>query len=331
MQPTEVYTLKILGVDVRLAVLDSGLASDEVLGDAVYRFEGDLARLLAPMRLATYTADFSRSFERTLGDYAEDATGEAFDPEVDDVLALPVDAGIGAVALLLDRGEPFEVEVDLDTSTDGPFWAFHDLAHAVDDCGGDWDEGLADFPPPSAWAEDRANLEGARRALRAGVDFDTVLGVLARLRDAFRERFEGEESTALDNLLDGGLDFLPDDVRARIETPEQVEARVESTARDMLDYAPADADLDDLDDLAREYGEGVGHTCPGAVVAALRDFDDLADCYGPGEAGPDMSGRAAYAFGGALAVAVRRLAQCEECEVDRRRPGSTTCADCADE
>lgn len=318
----DTFNLKVAGVDVRLNVTDSGLDSDDMLGDAQYRFEGEVARLLAPMRWATYSADMSRSFVSTFLDTAE----ESCDLDVDGFyLLLPVDAGICAVALLLDRGEPFEVEVDLDTSVDGPFWSFHDLAHADFDVSASWTDGLADLPPVGSWAEDRANVEGARRALLAGVDLDNVLGALLRAAPAFEARF-GEPSTAVDDLLDG----LPEEVRGRIESPEQVEERVEAAARDFLDWADADADLDDLDDGAREYGEEVGHESPGVVLLALRDFDGLAECYGPGEAGPGVEARAAYAFGGAVAVAVRRLAQCEECEQARRVEGSTTCADCSE-
>ena len=323
MRPDYNFDLLLSGVAVRLIIVDSGIASDEMLGDVRYRFRGEVARLLAPMRLVTFSADFSRSFEQVLGEAQvdeglADAPFDPDDPEA--VLDLGADGGIGAIALLLDRREPFEVEVDLDTSTDGPFWAFHDLSHAVDDCSGDWDEGLAEFPPPSAWSEDRANLEGARRALRAGVDLDNVLGALLRLREPFRERFPGDQSTALADLLDGDL---PEAVRAR---PERVLDRVESTARDVLDYAQDDVTLDDL---AREIGEGVRHDSPGSVLVALRDWDSLADCYGPGEV-VELDHRAAYAYGGAVCESVRRLAQCEECEEERREPGSTTCADCAE-
>lgn len=320
----ETFALKVLGVDVRLTVIDSGLTSGDVLGDARYRFRGEVARLLAPMRLTTYNRDLSRSFETTLDGSRVDEGLDAFDPEVDDVLDLGTDAGIAAVALLLDRGEPFEVEVDLDTSTDGPFWAFHDLGHAADDVSADWESGSADFPGPTVWAEDRANVEGARRALGAGVSVDVVLGALSRLGAPFLERF-GEASTALDDLLDG--EGLPDDVRARVD---EVAGRVESTAVDFLDWADADLDLDDLLESALEYGEEVRHASPGVVVVALRGFDNLADAYGSGESGPDVEARAAYAFGGAVVEAVRRLAQCEDCEQERRRPGATTCATCAE-
>lgn len=317
----ETFSIKLGGVPVRLTVGDSGTTSDEVLGDAVYTFDADLAALLAPMRVATYNGRGEAS-ESTLAQSHEERNG---DPWAEgEALRLDVDAGIGAVALLLDRGEPFAYAVDV--AEGSAFWAFHDTGHASDDVSGDWAEGLADFPPVGAWAEDRANLTGARRALSAGLDLDEVLGALVTLRGPFSERFEGEESTALDDLLAGGLDFVPE---ARRPNLAEVAEHVEALARDVLDRNP-DAELDDLDDLAREQvdGDGFANSRPGLVLAGLPDWADAAEDI---DKAPALDVRAWYALESAVTARVRELATCPECSRARIAPGLKSCPDCAEE
>lgn len=317
----ETFSVKLAGVPIRLRVGDSGTTSDEVLGDAVYTFDADLAPLLAPMRVATYNG-LGEASESTLAESHEEHNGEPW--EEGEPLRVSVDAGIGAVALLVSRGEPFGFEVDL--AEGSAYWAFHDLGHADDDVSADWADGLADFPPVGGWAEDRANLTGARRALAAGVDVEEVLGALVTLRAPFAERFKGEESTALDDLLAGGLDFLPEERRPRLA---EVAEHVDALARDVLDRNP-DADLDDLDDLAREQvdGDGFASRRPGLVLAGLPDWADAAEDIEPN---PALDLRAWYALESAVTAKVRELATCPECGRARIAPDLKSCADCAEE
>lgn len=316
------FNLKVAGVPVALTVGDSGSTSDEILGDAVYTFGEEVSALLAEKRLATYNG-LGQAFESTLAQAHEEHNGEPWEEGAE--LRLSVDAGIAAVALLLSRGEPFAFAVDL--AEGSAYWAFHDLGHADDDVSADWGDGLADFPPVESWAEDRANLTGARRALAAGLPVDEVLGALATLRAPFAERFKGEESSALDDLLAGGFDFLPEEVRPNVAG---VREHIETVARDLLESNP-DADLDDLDELSREYadGDGLPQRTPGVVLAALPEFADRIDDWGEKGAGLDL--RAFAAFEGALADKVRDLATCPECRRARIAAGLKSCTECAEE
>jgi len=324
--PLAQYETRALGVDIRLAVVDTGLAAD-ALGDAVYRFRGPDADALAAVRFAQY----SRLGGATVQSLGEIAAEHGFEREPGEPLALPVDAGIAAVAALLDRGEAFAYEIDgAEGSVD--FWAFHDIGHAADDFVADWAEAVVDSPLEiGAWAEDRANAEGARRAYAAGVPLDDILAALFGLRDSFAERFRGEQSTALDDFLE----TLPDGLGGAVL--DAVRATVDSLADDVLEWANADDTLDEiLDERIGEYVEAeeiVERHGAGAVLAALRDFDP-GEQYGGALAGDFLDSpahRAEQAVEGALFEAVRGRAACPACGDERVAEGGATCSACAED
>jgi hypothetical protein len=319
--PLAQYETRANGVDIRLAVVDTGFAAD-ALGDAVYRFRGPDADALAAVRFVEHSLMGSHS--RTLGEIAAE---HGFEREPGEPLALPVDAGIAAVAALLDRGEPFEYEIDgAEGSVD--FWAFHDIGHAADDFVADWADGLAESPLEiGAWAEDRANAEGARRAHGAGVPLDDILAALFVLREPFAERFGGEQSTALDDFLETLPDGLGDAVRASVD----------SLADDVLEWANADDTLDEiLDERLGEHGGAddiVEQHGAGAVLAALREWDP-GEQYGGAEAGHFLDSpahRAEQAVEQAVAQAVRDRAACPACGEERVAEGGATCSACAED
>lgn len=314
------YRLELRGVAVSVSIVDTGRASDEVLGDSVVRFSGAEAEALAGVEYVEHT--LAGPYGQTLRDRVEDCTGEPWDGK--GVLALDTDAGIAALSILLDRGDPFSVEFDLAEGSE--FWAFHDFGHALDDFSPDWNSRTVDAPAPgelSAWVEDRANLTGADLALRAGLSPDEVLGTLLALRPAFAARFYGRQSQAFDSVIAdlragrwGEVDGLEWDA----------EAVVDELAAEAVELSDPDDSPDTVGELGRELGENGDAGPAWAVLAALSDWDTLGE-YGGDP--PGLDDRASYALGGAVEARARELAECSRCS-DRRIPGSNYCSDCSD-
>lgn len=245
----ERYTFKLRGVEF-VATVRAEELDPETLGECEYRFEGKLAE-----RLAAVVWHETNQFRDTLGEKMESRTGEPWrrfedpeDPEgTPDVPPLHLDAngGIMALACLVEwgneDGKPWAFEWD---GSGSPFWLFHDSAHADNDFGAWEEEGIwhveATELALGSWSEDCANLEGAERALRSGVNVEDVLGELANLREAFRARFD-EDSTALEDLLAKDWKAFGVDVPNREDYAAHVDALAEDCIRDVEDAHEIDA------------------------------------------------------------------------------------------
>lgn len=76
-----------------------------------------------------------------------------------------------------------------------PYWFFHDLDHAENDC----DDGMEIFVDDSA--EMRALVDGAKNAVTAGCSASGVITELANIRKDFSERF-GFDFDPVEEFLD---------------------------------------------------------------------------------------------------------------------------------
>lgn len=259
----ETFSFKINGTRFE-CVADPDALGEDILGDCEFRFDAELARLLAPV--VWHEANDFRSFDGTLAESQENRTGEEW--EDGEPLRLEADGGIRALCVLAELGErdgePWRFEWD---GSGSAFWLFHDVTHAAEDFGaweedGTWHVEASQFPAVLAWNEDRANLEGARRAIRAGVAVDEVLAELANVAEPFSDRFAGEESTALDDLLASGELADVADV-----TEEDFRAYVEATAVECEEGTDPDEDPDGWEWI------GDGTALPAWAVLTFADFD----------------------------------------------------------
>lgn len=303
------YAFKLRGVDFVASVRPDELEGSDNLGECEYRFLGPLAERLAAV--VWHEANQFRSFSGTLGEKMESRTGEPWrrfedptDPEgTPDVppLALDADGGIMALAVLIEwgnkDGKPWAFEWD---GSGSPFWLFHDSTHADEDFGA-WEEDgegwhveASDFPAVGAYREDRANLEGASRAIRSGVDAEEVLGELAGLAEPFRARF-GEDSTALADLIARGVEGLE----------ERRAAYLSHVATLAEDIAEETADADEVD--AHEWVDGSDwiQSRPGTVLALCANgWED--------DYGTDLESRAFSALRNEVEAKARELIEAKE-------------------
>lgn len=301
----ERYSFKIRGVAFVATCRPEELDGSDNLGECEFRFLGTLAERLA--RVVTHEANAFRSFSGPLGDKQESRTGEPWrrfedpaDPEgTPDVppLCLDADGGRMALATLVEwgneGGEPWAFEWD---GSGSPFWLFHDTAHADNDFGaweddGAWHVEATNFPAVGAWSEDRANLEGARRAVVSGVDAQAVLGELAGLAEAFRGRF-GEESTALADFIDGGVPGLEEERAAYLAHVETLAEVVASEAED--------ADAIDAHEIVDGSSSTWTERRPGIVLALCANGWEE-------DYGSDLSSRAFYALRSDVEARAREL------------------------
>jgi hypothetical protein len=305
----ERYAFKLRGVAFVATVRPNELDGSDNLGECEYRFHGSLAERLAAVRW--HEANNYRSFEGSLGEKMESRTGEPWrrfedpsDPEGTPAvppLALDADGGIMALTTLVEwgneGGEPWAFEWDGSGSL---FWLFHDTAHADNDFGAWEEEGegwhveASDFPAVGAYREDRANLEGARRAVACGVDAEEVLAELATLAEPFRARFD-EDSTALADFIDGGVPGLE----------EQRKAYASLVASMAEEVAEAAEDADAID--AHEWVDGSDwiQSRPGIVLALCANgWED--------DYGTDLESRAFSALRNEVEAKARELFEAKE-------------------
>lgn len=203
------------------------------------------------------------------------------------------------------------------------FWAFHDLTHALEDV--DYSEDRAGIYLEGAWAEDRANLQGAQRAARAGVPVSEILAELAGLRTAFAERFEGERSTALADFLEAS------GVRSE-EGASEYAQRVEDLASDIVANAEPGASLDALTESAWEYvdGQSLSDADAGEVLLYTSNAD-RAEEWADGDT-TDLASRAFGALLGDVEDSLRERFEvhaCADCAEALPPVGRRICADCA--
>lgn len=252
------YQVSSRGVKITIHVRDSGETSDDIVGDSRYIFSAELAELLAPMVLVMYNGR-GEGFPDTFGALHGEAAGDEELTWESGELVLDVDGGIGALALLIDRGEDFSFTVDtLDALA---FWACHDLVHAEYDTSASWADGNVDFPRVEGWAENRAHFEGARRAARAGVSLDLILSTLSRARAEYESRFPDDEFSCIDEFIsDPGIE---------VDTG-RVSRLVDALAQDALEAIASDRNLDPMEtaQFATE-GNPIIDDSPGLVLVAL--------------------------------------------------------------
>jgi hypothetical protein len=338
------YTVEFPGLVLELeAESYPGSGDAEVLGDSRWTFHrSDLERagLLDPeepfLHVSTYgdgRTDEAPLLDALAGDrfgYPEDEDERRAWDEAEELESSDVDACIVALRALLERAderrrhedgaEPWRVRV-LWYGECSAFWAFHDITHALEDV--DWSGGSAGVYLAGGWAEDRANLEGARRAVRAGVPVGEVLAELAGLRGAFRERF-GDESTALADFLDGG--------NARDDDGEREHAeRVRDLAAEVLESLDEDAREEDALERAWEYVDGAAGNLDDEEAARVLVFTshaDRAEEYADGDS-TDLAVRAFGALLGDVEEAIGERFEAERCPhcEERRRVQSTATTD----
>lgn len=304
------YQFKLGGTAFECIADPNALDGEDVLGNCEYHFSSSLADELAPI-VFEQTNGYGYTSRATLAEAQRDRTGEQWQESGD--LTLEADGGITALAYLIAIGNRDEVPWLFEWDGSGSvFWLFHDCTHALEDwtIGKDSDGWTASIQALTAWAEDRANLEGARRALGAGVPVEEVIGELAGLAEAFSQRFEGEASTALDDLLNGGLPGMGD---GRAEYA----AHVLTLATDYAESLDDDVSPDDVDPF--EWVDGDGYT-PGLVLAFCSHGSS--EDYGEG-----IEGRAFSALLMDVSGKARELITCPECD-ERRQLGASTCKEC---
>lgn len=290
----EHYTFSIDGTPFSVSAdPDAYDDGSDSLGDSRFTFaEGPLADELARVVLVVYNG-LGESSEGTLARYVEDMTR---DPWGGGDLVLDPDAGIAALAHLSERGSDEPIPFHWDGSGSA-YWLFHDVSHASEDAtammlGDEEGTPAVDFPAPLSWAEDRANVEGAQRALRAGVPLDEILGELAGVAEAFRERFS-EPSTALADFLDS-LDPLPEGL-----------ADYRRDVRDLAaEYLSQNEDVsaDDVDPYEWVDGSAWITSTPGLVLA-------FSEHGGTDDYGTELADRAYGAMLGDVCAAAHELAE----------------------
>jgi len=334
MQSAESFRLSFPGLSL---IVDTDArpehAEPELLGDSSWTFRiEDLQRIGADeLAFRTRNGFGEERSEPLLAALDEERDWEDFEDEdkAEEVQTRNVDASIVTVRALMEHAKEEHArtgtvrEVRLGWEGDSSaYWLFHDLTHAIEDV--EWSEDGGGVFIGGAWEEDRANLEGARRAVRYGMDLEEVLGQLVALQGPFRERFKGEESTALQDFLAGHEDE---------KNAQAYREHVQDIAADAFD--PSES-LEDLEERAWEHVDGDSwlESYAGRILA---HSDSDGSDYVTGEEDSPRVALVARAFGALLGDVRARLqelheeSRCESCGRDPKRAGFATCEDCAEE
>lgn len=287
----------------------------ELLGDCLFRFADELACDLSEVTLEEYILN-GTAYRATLAARQEDRTGVPW--RSGDDLELDADAGIAAMAYLIDLGneddEPWRFRWDGSGSV---FWLFHDLTHAIEDFSADAGGQHAHGPSQqlTAFEEDRANLEGAKLALDAGVDAGEICNQLAGLAKAFRIRFR-EDSTALSDLLKSGA------LSGGEFTAQAYTEHVACFARDC-----AEAFEDEPDDCdGFEYTPETDSSFPAWAVLLYSDNRRAGECMGDDE--QSLGASAYWALNYDITEQARDLLTCVDCG-DHKKIEDSLCVDCS--
>jgi len=118
----------------------------------------------------------SHTVAETLADLAESDT----------IYMRSADAGIALLAAMGYMGG----EWSLDWHGENATWFFHDVDHACNDTG--MEGGRPGIVRIDADSERRAQVNGAREALKAGVSIDDVCEAIASILTEYETRFKGE-------------------------------------------------------------------------------------------------------------------------------------------
>ena len=206
MRTATVHVFKLGKATVSVNVEADGLrAKDtgaEFPGTCLFRFDlAELARLQmldhvervdvrrdGTERRTMLADDFSENAQTESGETLADYSRENSDwPESGMVETSDVDGALLVIGLMAEQGGEFSFSW---TSEGSAFWLHHDLAghvaHDVDVSDGDASLEVDD------WREERAHVEGARSALRAGVPLCEIVREIVDTESAFRERFDCE-------------------------------------------------------------------------------------------------------------------------------------------
>lgn len=351
--PRETYTVDFPGLRLEIeAEAYPGQGDPDILGESQFTFQAEDVRALdedgepflfvqeSQVRtfetpLVEILADFEDNPPESDEDRAERLAVEEFTTRNVDAAIVAL-AGIVESARLAWRDSPAAVRAPRTVRVRwygecSAFWLFHDVTHAYEDVELQAGGGQVRVNGPDA--EDRANLEGARRAVKAGMPLGEVLAELAGLRKAFRVRFSTESTALVDFLQDPGDGSGVDVDSMRREFRELVE----DFAREVLDEDP-DRSEDDAADAAHEHVDGAASSwsfdrCARLLVGAddPRAGEDYADPDN-GDAQAMLGSRAFGALVGAVEARVRELhaeSRCEDCADRARVDGGTRCARCA--
>ena len=291
-------------------------ADEEMLGECLFIFQDELADRLGVVTLEEYNA-MGEGYSSTMDERNQERSGEE-EREPGEDLELGADGSIGCLAYLADLGpapdgEPWRF---MWKGSGSVFWLFHDIIHAREDFSADAGQGHTYGPSAqlTSYEEDRANLEGAKLALAAGVSPDEVCEQLAGLAPAFLERF-GDPSTALDDLLKSGV-FEEDETTSAAAYASEIEGYAKECA---------EAYEDNPGDLHGDEHTPENPDFPTWAILTHSEYVEDAKQYEPA----DLDALAFCAMSMDVAEAARELLTCPECE-DDKKVEAETCEDCAD-
>jgi hypothetical protein len=162
---------------------------EEISGDCCWNVSvGDLRKIFARFpKLESW-----RSFPDSIGQACEDADVPVFENLADDdiVSFRDADAGIIMISAMADIGGVWNIS----WQGDNQMWFFHDWDHVLHDV-----EMHHDMPKIGtiyAENEQRALVNGAREALKAGISIDLVCEAIAPIG----KQFEGRFAQKLENI-----------------------------------------------------------------------------------------------------------------------------------
>ena len=179
--------------DVHLSTQDYG---SENAGECCWILDvSDLRRIFARFpKLETFG-----TIPEAIGDATENADAETFADMADNesVSIRDADSGIVLVAAMAEIGGEWSIGWEGENAT----WFFHDWDHATNDTeigkdypeivGIDWD------------TERRAQVNGAREALKAGISIDDVCAAVVSILEEFERRFSSPIGSIWSDIFQG--------------------------------------------------------------------------------------------------------------------------------